>query len=81
MAFIFSGLCFSRIEHSVLFRAAVYSGRGYRRSHANSPIKRNPSKSRAGIEAGTMLSCSLQEIRATGIAYNKPGKSRAEGDA
>jgi len=41
------------------------------------PIKRNPSKSRAGIEAGTMLSCSLQEIRAAGIAYNKPGKSRA----
>lgn len=24
-----------------------------------------------------MLSCSLQEIRAAGIAYNKPGKSRA----
>jgi len=46
-------------------------------THANSPIKRNPSKSRAGIEAGTMLSCSLQEIRAAGIAYNKPSKSRA----
>lgn len=50
-------------------------------THANSPIKRNPPKSRAGIEAGTMLSCSLQEIRAVGIAYNKPGKSRAVGDA
>ncbi|MEN5241116.1 hypothetical protein GRW89_17680 [Pseudomonas moraviensis] len=50
-------------------------------THANSPIKRNPSKSRAGIEAGTMLSCSLQEIRAAGIAYNKPGKSRAVDDA
>lgn len=24
-----------------------------------------------------MLSCSLQENRAAGIAYNKPGKSRA----
>ncbi|MBB4055431.1 hypothetical protein PS847_01505 [Pseudomonas fluorescens] len=24
-----------------------------------------------------MLSCSLQEIRVAGIAYNKPGKSRA----
>jgi len=46
-------------------------------THANSPIERNPSKSRAGIEAGTMLSCRLQDIRAADIAYNKPGKSRA----
>jgi hypothetical protein len=81
MAFIFEASAFHGLNTAFFFRAAVYSGRGYRRTHANSLIERNPSKSRAGIEAGTMLSCSLQEIRATGIAYNKPGKSRAEGDA
>jgi len=44
-------------------------------THANSPIKRNPRKSRAVAEAGITPSCRLQDIRAMDIAYNKPGKA------
>ena len=46
-------------------------------THANSPIKPTPRKTRAGAEAGITPSCRLQDIRAADIAYNKPGKSRA----
>lgn len=50
-------------------------------THANSLGVRTPRHSRAGVEAGITPSCILHEIRSTGIAYNKPGKCRAVGDA